>query len=445
MRHGSAQPKVTMDFEHARAAYTGLIPTLSVAYTEAMRDNYEEWITKWPALKQAMLRKSSDMDLIRPGRVDFMVKRECNHALPSKARGIQMYINLATQARFGPEFYCLQKAVGKVFMRKRLPGGVRVTFASGMNSVTLGEWMSNVLLDYDTPMFYERDGKNWDSTMQMHHHLLKTTLYEVAGTSFVEFVDACFRVRGVGRFGGSRFEDNRLEYTLVGTVKSGHNDTTLGNSIVNAGIAYEVMRRMGLRGDIIVAGDDLLCVIDGDFDADEFARLERELGIIPEYRKFSSYQDVSFISGLWVRSAHATLVFVPKPGRLLARLFWTCSPPTPALTPSFIHSVVSGLLPTCSGLPVVGAFLRAHDVEAELMVLGRDFSATNPHIGYDREVIRDAFVARYGLTYDEIDRLELKYSSRVDGPRLVVDLGLEKIMAVDLAELHDRPLAGFYV
>lgn len=434
-RHLAKRPKPTRSYVHAIPIFESLVPELTALYlaSDASREN---WLKKWPECKRLRLLQSETMDILKPDRVDCMVKREGNHSMPSKARAIQMYPNDLTKMLSGPACYALQKATCKLFQNKRVADGIRVTFASGMNSVALGDWMKKVLDTFACPVFYERDGKNWDSTMNRQNHDLKMLLYKAAGPEFCQAIEDSYRVRGHyrGDFGFIR-------YTVNGTTRSGHNDTTLGNSIINAAIAIETMVALGLKGSIIVAGDDLVVAIEGDFDEQAFNDYERSLGIIPESRKFTNWRDVSFISGIWYLSEAETISFIPKPGRLLARLFWTTSPPSRRRYNDYMHSIVAGLRPACGSIPVISTFLEHHDRQGKIISVGKDFTLTSTTVTCSSEVVLEEFCRRYGCDRDEIASLESAIR-RSTGPSLLVHPLIDKINEVDLADISDRRLTG---
>jgi hypothetical protein len=397
----------------------------------------DAWILKWPPQKQINIARSIEDDDIYASKVNLMVKREVLPKYPTKPRGIQFYPNLATQAKFGPEFFSLQKTYTEWFQRREVAPGIRVTFASGMNAVDLGSWMTSVLEDVADPHLYERDGESWDATMQRPHLILRKTAYDVAGDDFLKFVDDGFSVVGKSPRGA-------LRYKLVGTVKSGHNDTTLGNSLVNAMIVATAMRDQGLRGDIIVAGDDLLAVIQGDFDEHALAKRESSLGIKPKYRKFDNPLDVSFISGVWFR-ANGSWVFTPKPGRLLSRLFWTVRPPLPKHRLAYNNGIAAGLRPTCAHMPIIGTFLAIHTTEgvAPITPYGREYmlAVWESPVSYSELGMMDSFCARYDLTLDDVLSAEIFLAQHAGKIGIVQHPVLTRLMEVDLADIADRPLS----
>jgi hypothetical protein len=438
-RHGAPQKPITRRFKVSYEAFSALSGELQDTYCQFDKIWFEEWINKWSASKREAILKSIVEDSIEADRVKAFVKFECCHDRPSKARGIQMYPNLCTQSAYGPVFYSLQKAVCKVLYRKQmLPEfDVRVTIASGMNPLQLGAWMEEVLSEYSLPHFYERDGSNWDSSIQRPHFLLKRHVYKTMNTDprFHSFVESSFKVKGVSATKKSQV--GHLSYQLNGTVKSGHNDTTLGNGIVNLAIAYEACVELGLKADIIVTGDDLIVVVEGDFDEHKMADIERQHGIVPEYRKFDQPWQIEFASGVFVADVNLGQVYIPKIGRLLARLFWTVKPPSKKKRKDYIHSVVCGQIPLMGSIPVIGDFLRSNDLGGNLIVISGKQRLTESVV-FDSNSIHDWFFMRYGLHHKDIEDLSSLVVESSGHPCFVKSAFADAIMRVDLAKLPDR-------
>jgi hypothetical protein len=412
-------------------------------YCSSMLGADSAWLDKWPLSKRRLIIKSQAEEIPLPEQVKSFVKREGAHKPPTKARGIQGYANMATQAHIGPRCYTLQKVMTRGFNRCER-NGISITFASGFNSSDLGDWMTWALSKYDKPMFYERDGKNWDATMQEMHHELKKQVYdEIAAQEFVEFIDRCAKVEGMSRFKTS-LGTVIIKYLVEYTTKSGHNDTTLGNSLINAAISYLSMLECGLKGDVIVAGDDCLIVIDGDFDEKQLAGAEAAFGIEPEYRKFDHVYDVSFISGIWCPSKGG-LCFVPKPGRLFKRLFWTTTVVSKRMTRGWQSCVVAGLLPCVKGIPLVTEFLSLFDVKEKVRLSAVQTKelyrpAYNNVVNeFDPETILYWFMHRYKCSEAEmLSARNFLDSLPRGGIGLVNHPLLMKVCDIDLAEIDER-------
>lgn len=452
-RHGVTQPKITIPFTHAEALLKSLLNEVQGYYlleVTQLRDG-DKWIQRWGLTKRLMILSSRIWDTIAPDRVSSFIKREVNHSRPSKARLIQGYENLATQALFAAEFAALQKAWGRVFNGTRAQDyvrqhGIDITFSSGMNHKDLGDWLRDSLELYPNAYFYERDGKNWDATMQDKHFDLKYLAFSVAEPEFLAFTRACFDVRGTAKNlrGG-----DKIKYRLCGTVKSGHNDTSSGNSLINAMIIFEAMKLRGLKGRIIVNGDDCLVVLDRKIRVDELSDLEKAMGIVPEARVFERWQDVSFLSGIWAPTGDVVhpYAFIPKPGRLLARCFWTVQTMSKKQMQTWAHDVASCILVGSRHVPVIDTFLSlgGHVTEdarpRTYNVAGRnykDFQVVNP-IERGGPVV-NWFLDRYHITHQELTDVETWFLEQAQVVGILVHPVLERIQAVDNADIDVREL-----
>lgn len=399
------------------------------------------WLHKWPVLKQTAIMRSWRNDALRLNALKCMVKREAGHKCPTKARNIQFYMNFVTQEATGPYITRLQKAFQKTYDGDVVTEGISVTYAGGLNAVALGKWMERALARGNR-WFYERDGKNWDSTMHHGHFAFKRAIYCLGGLG--DWYDKVLRASENCK-GTYRSATRTYRYKVKGTTKSGHNDTSLGNSVINAGIAVEAMLRLGLRGDILVMGDDILIAIDSDFDAEKLADVERDLGIIPEYRKFTDWNQVSFISGIWL-PAKAGLCFTALPGRILARLMYTTSPWSDKDMPGWATAVCTGLAPTLGGVPVVGAWLEICNPKKQASItieheMQHKLDLYSSQVEWDDKVWHH-LAARYQMTEVELLDLHRQVLGLPRGRWYHRVLGLEHIIAVDTADVTERPVSA---
>jgi len=270
---------------------------------------------------------------------------------------------------------------------------------------------------------------------------LKRPFYSVAGDLF-EYAESCFKTRGSGRSGHAKFK-----YTIDGTCKSGHNDTSLGNSIVNAAITVHAMLELGLTGDIIVAGDDLLAVLDRrPVSAEQIMDIERECGIVPEARMFVSPLDVSFISGTFFQRDNGAFVFTPKPGATITKLFWTVKPPGKRAHDDYIHAIVTGMRSLCGFVPVMDSFLAANDRQPHGVraFVDKYWLRNVAQEAVCREEILSSFCVKYNVTTDEVVQLEEFFAGLQGCVGIVRHPVIDKLLAIDLAELADRYVAEPY-
>ncbi len=434
MRHGVTQPlvrrKLTRSHRFA-SLISGVYGSLLVSY-------YDQWIYKWPLSKQIAIKYSDRHDRFAPGKVKSFVKREVVTDEPSRPRLIQGYKTLTTQARFGPEFTVFQKALVTVCDRFEIFPGITITMASGMNADALAQWMELSLLSCRRrPYFIERDGKNWDATMQKMHHLTKLFYMRYCSPQLASFVEKGFR--SVGTVLG---EQGRLIYRLNGTVKSGHNDTTSGNSLINMLICADTLRLCGLSGHVIVAGDDALIVVDGKPDLDLYLSVEKDFGIVPKARLFTDVIDVSFVSGHWVPIGDGHFIFAPFLGRLLSKLWWTVSPPAAKKIDDYRYSVVMGLSRTCGRLPLFSHFLNIV-VTRNARVMPIDKWKYSPYVGgadycVNFQVALTSMAKRYTLTTTQLLGFASFLSKLSPHPTYVYHPVGARILEVDCASLLDR-------
>jgi hypothetical protein len=223
-----------------------------------------------------------------------------------------------------------------------------------------------------------------------------------------------------------------IRYIMEFGVKSGHNDTTIGNSIINAAIAFAAMRRLGLLGSILVAGDDLLIAVQSDFDLKALMDCEREFGIVPEAGKFTGPSHVTFCSGIFLGAGN---VYVPNPSRLFARLWWGVKPVGDEA--AYQRGVARGLLPTCKHVPIVRLLLSRFDSEgaAGQSDKGYKFRLTEYDLG---GVDYASFVERYGLSETAVRDCERWLETLPAEPLLLVHPVLERMAEVDFEPVETR-------
>lgn len=444
LRHGAEAPPCRRTFD----AYDAAVARFVVEYAALDPEVYDGWLAKWPLSKQEAILKSIRDDRARPNALKTFIKREPGHARPKKGRLIQSYSTLSAQELCAREFRCFQKALGAMFDVNgfELQPGVFVTIGSGLNANDIATWARVAQDRCKVPVYYERDGKNWDSTMQRPHHELKTRFARAVSQRLAEFMDASYSCTGVARF-GSGDATTRLVYQLNGTVKSGHNDTSSGNSLINAAISAEVFNRLGLRASVIVAGDDMLAVVDGDFDVDSVIAEEAAYGIVPEANKFYDLNDVSFISACFLSDGEEIL-FVPVLGRLLLRLWWTTKPPRPQERVDYMFGVASGLHASVRGVALyedfVAPVLRRGCVdegvaEAHRLRRWRYSAFGDPTV--TTSGFRTALAMRYGITVDELDAFGRFLRELPTEPAFAWHYVADIIIARDCADVVSRPCA----
>jgi len=376
-----------------------LVTLIGAAYRNYMPATRLAWLAKWSRDKVAAILRSEHADPFEPGRVKCTLKRETTFSPASAARAIQAYFNLATQARWAVEHCAFQKAVFGVFGGGDIGGqevypGIYAAGTSGWSAGRYGEWADFV--SGRAVSYYERDGERWDSTMQRVHHEAKWAAMRECDPAFAEAVRGDFVCRG--KFGHG---PTAIRYTATGTVKSGHNDTTSGNTLINLLIAANAMRDEGATGYILVMGDDLLVALTSPTEHSRLAAREEAAGIKPVYVSPVSLSLATFVSCTWL-NVGGRHYFVPLLGRLLAKQWWTVNPPAARKLALYRHGVASGVMSTYADVPLY------RDFYGPALMPGVALRATAQHrtcfgaLGAGGVDFDHAFAERYGLTAEDV-------------------------------------------
>jgi hypothetical protein len=326
--------------------------------------------------------------------------------------------------------------MAKVLNGSLVRQGIDITFASGMTNRDFEEWMT--VTNSKKVWFYEQDGASWDSTMRKEHYDCKWPLYDRADPELGAFMRKCANTKGV-----IYTPTGRINYQTSYTTKSGHNDTSLGNSIINISIALEAMLKLKLTGRILVMGDDLLVAIHQNFDADEFAAVSRSLGITPEYRKFDSWEDVSFISARWYPTGLKNqYLFAPRLSSIFDKLFWTVKHIPEKQKPGIVAGICMGVKALMPNMPMVSEFIRANENDAT-PILPQDYKY--------RHIFTDSTEASYitlgihlqqlyHLLPSEIEHVKRLFASNKGKVGVICDEVLDKMRSIDKADIVDRVL-----
>lgn len=268
--------------------------------------------------------------------------------------------------------------------------------------------------------------------MQEIHARFRQNLYQTLDPAFADAMRAQNHVRG-----GCSTKDGYLPYSVRFTVKSGQNDTSFGNGLVNGGITFAVLNQLKLRASMIVAGDDLLVALyEKNVNVEAIIGLEKEYGISPEAAVFHDPTHTSFISGIFVHDS-VRYHFVPSPGRLLHRLWWAVRAPDPRHMASYVRGVAKGLIQVVSGLPILERLVGRFDSEGDVMKTDKGYlfrgAVCSFHPG-----IRDHFIRRYGITHVELEAVENYLDSLPAEPLILVHPVLDRIVEIDTADITER-------
>jgi len=417
-----------------------MIDDVRIAYLEAVMVYYLTWEDQWSSTKLAQIRQSVRTQQVVPDWVGSFLKNEVNHKFPTKGRLIHPYLTMATQEAFARELKCFQKAL-MILDDYEIYPGIFLTCGSGRTAQYLAAW---ILRSHGPYLSYEQDGVTWDARLGREHHLAKLRFLRECCPQAADFIEACYRTKAA-----VRDRDGTLVYlyTLVGTVRSGHNDTTSGNTLINLLVAAVCLKRCHLTGRAIAAGDDLLVLIDETpgLDPDDvktrMTSTVAEYGIKPEARVFRDIEDVTFISARWLRTG-ARYVFVPLVGRLVSRLWWTVARVPPKLVQAYQRGVclavqaVCGMMPIARGLTAKyrQAWLPVHYVREKLglRLLGKQAVGAS---------VASSLARVYGCTTSAVEEFDLTLEA-IDGTCRISHPFVDLLRNHDFSEIQMRPCSA---
>lgn len=425
----------------------------------------DAWREKWPQSKLAIVDHSLQWDVIRAGRVKAHLKREVlrekvTGKLPTKARMIQAYETEADSFVIAQRYDALAYALKRVSAETHVRGHIKHTirYAAGMNHQAISDLATkwDRMGRFRCVLFYERDGVNWDSTRQKPvKHYLADGVYAKIDQTLGEHARSGIKCTGVVCIK----KQGTLKYEVDGTTKSGHRDTSSGNSADNMECAVSAVESLPdflyesieeVEG--LVMGDDLWLafLLKWPVDTDAFLSAmvagDQACGIEPEARIFTNVLDTSFISMSFYPAVDGTIIAGPKVGRMLSGLYWTHQPVHPKLHQKYITAVSQVFLHLFGDCPLVGRLLRQH-INRRLIATAflEDFDkkqaywasqfVTEGHVDWDQY-----FTMRYGLLPGWHKPAER--AMRTQKCAIIQSLETDIIIDQDLADIGDRWLWG---
>jgi hypothetical protein len=336
----------------------------------------DAWRSGKGLVKLALIDESIALQRFDNGRVDMMLKKEVTSvqfsepAFPKKARAIQFNITLRTAYEFGNEQFNLGHALASATSDWIEHGGVRflLRYTAEMNPVEIAEFATEAEArrSHGYSFIDERDGKNWDANVQTPHRQALVEWYGQINPQLRRVAEEGIKVHGAYRKGKVK-----ITYTVDGTVKSGHFDTSSGNAALNIDVTAQAivslpaaLRPVEVRG--LVMGDDLLLWLyfDHEVSPTEYCAAinaaEQALGIHPVRGIFKDVRNVSFCSMTFYERKNGALAIMPKMGRQFAKLFWTINPLNQRNPQRLASTIAHAFHPTYHTFPPMRLFLEHH-------------------------------------------------------------------------------------
>jgi hypothetical protein len=291
--------------------------------------NFEEWVQRFPAARQLVLRAARLRLAMRgmvPTRVKLkaFVKREI--ILSREGESYDPRLIQATDdeylVSFGPHCLVYQKQL-TASLGWGLDPGFYPIYSGQRTAEELGQLVHDVLVSFPNHVVFTSDLRRYDAHCGMPAQAACVGFYGASGMS-------AEGIRLAGLQVGSK--DGRthhgVTYSVVGTTSSGVPDTSIKGTLLNAAqMARRLEMHMG-SSDVVVslfASDDNFTIC-----SDRIARA-LEADFVTSYGLTCSKSRVvtdgtgDFCSGYFWPVA-GSLVFGPKPGRQMAKLFLKVGP-----------------------------------------------------------------------------------------------------------------------
>lgn len=253
--------------------------------------------------------------------------------------------------------------VGNLF-KKVFSAAACVVYAGGLNGQQIASIYKDVETTHGTPFCVWTDCSRWDgrlnkAALQAEVNVMKT----IPGfwQELVEFMEKDMNVDGESM-------DGSVKFSVKGTRKSGRNDTSVGNSILNA-IAHLyalmkcgfTMREILLFVKLIFMGDDNIMFIAQEiawkFNAEKFEAELKKFGLKPEvgFTDDPIGDRANFLSSIWLPAGDEYL-FITLPERNLVKgVFQTTINQTAS---QWAPDVFMTHYATYCNIPVMGAYWK---------------------------------------------------------------------------------------
>lgn len=324
-----------------------------------------KWKARKTTAKLASIEQSHVFDKLTLQRAKSFVKREVSVKVPTKARLIQGNFNEVT-AYYKPDVYKAISHLFQDFAFKECGVDFVLRYTSGCTNLDISRMYSEEVARNGEKLYDERDGKNWDSTMQQEHMVLESQVYSVfdaeVGTNHLRRSTSCK--------GTISTSDYVIKYRTAWKRLSGDWNTSVGNSVVSMAICITAILSLpdDLRPKRVFAmfhGDDYLGVYHYDKAPPAsvlnaaMADAEAKCGITPVRNVFTDPLKVEYISLSAWPAYDGSIVFIPKISNMLVRLFHSTNEPC-WHTGHDVRATITALRPSFNGLRFVERFFSWH-------------------------------------------------------------------------------------
>lgn len=210
-------------------------------------------------------------------------------------------------------------------------------FSTGLNKVSVGKWMDKQLKK-NNPIFYNTDYARFDASTHQYLMMLEIDIYSMIFPDDVEFhnwLKIQLETSGTVHIRDEKDRDmvHKVKYFCYGTRKSGDQNTSVGNTIINMliqlyamSLQYPNIEQLVRNGtvDYIVLGDDTGICTDGLYiDEKKYVKDIRRLGLTIALQRKTQHT-LTFCSSYFVPAIYQgeeTHVLTQKLGRNISRAY----------------------------------------------------------------------------------------------------------------------------
>jgi hypothetical protein len=357
---------------------------------------------------------------------------------PKKGRLIQAYVRpidnyiVADMYRAYSAAFALWTEVPREFFGMK----VHLLSACGMNPVAIGRIASKIAKLHQAKFLLD-DVSNMDASVQNPHLDCQYDLYSRCDPLMEAHARATRDCHGSVKSARTA----TVYYRVKATVKSGSPDTSSGPTTRRMDGIVRTLRSLGcLACHGLVFGDDVfIALVFAQWPSMElFYQAQASYGWATKSVVVDDMCKVDFLASAFVPDVEGGYAMVPKPGRLLAKLFWTTKKVVPVNRGSYIKQIAEAFLPRYVGFKFMTEWLLWHC----RVPVRRQFNLQLEHKIVPQHHCKlqwENFVARrYGLLMPDQQDIDEIRACKYPGTYVLTSFWARQVVAYDVADPADR-------